>query len=58
MKHSKTKWLFLTEKQLAQYQLLITVISNSFSVKTTVIKTVIENKRLFLTEKTVKNNLF
>ena len=48
----KTKRLFLTEKQLIQYQRLVTVIFNRFfQLKITVIKTVIEHKRLFLPEK-------
>ena len=37
--HSETKRLFLTEKHLVQYQRLITVIFNRFSIK---------NNRLFL----------
>ena len=55
----KTKRLFLTEKQLVQYQLLITInFLTIFQLKITVIKTAIENKRLFLTEKkTVKNTV-
>ena len=50
----KTKRLFLTQKQLVQYQQLITVILTVFQLKITVIK----NIRSFLTEKMVRNNRY
>ena len=50
----KTKRLFLTQKQLVQYQQLITVILTVFLLKITVIK----NIRSFLTEKMVRNNRY